>query len=222
VANELYERLLDVWTEKSPSEGAFRQTAIGARMARAKRVRIGGGKETGVPIDVFYAKSTETRVVNLIHQIDVTLGRHRAAGGFKYPEQPAPRRTAGIRAPTAAQAEPASHAGTAAVGARGTDELVPFVEAPAPAGRGRGGRGRARTRREEAPATAWRNEPAADPPVYAEGDPDAAPAASPEDEPAEDAPGAHAEAEPDAAPAASPEDDPDDDPSAASASAGAG
>lgn len=236
VANELYGRLLGVWTEKSRSEEAFRQTAIGARMARAKRVRIGGGKETGVPISVSYAKSTDTRVVNLIHQIDVTLGRHGVPGGFHYP--PAPRRTSRSQSGAVAQGPPASGSAAEAVAAQGSQAPLPSAEGALPA---RGGMEGLIMRREDAPGPAARTEPSggAPPPV------------APEDEPNEDAAalgpsgsppasgrgrrrrrtGSRPEAAPaaswwdvpdDEVPAASPDDDePDDDPPAASASAGA-
>lgn len=51
----------------------FDQTAIGARVARANQARIGGGKETGVPIRAVYPVSIETHVDNLLIQIDDSL-----------------------------------------------------------------------------------------------------------------------------------------------------
>jgi hypothetical protein len=90
VANLLYDALRRVRSARDRRRTAaqrrfeFDQTAIGARIARANQARIGGGKETGIPIRTFYAGSIDVHVDDLLTQIDESLGRF-SAEEYLYP-----------------------------------------------------------------------------------------------------------------------------------------
>ncbi|HWK88611.1 MAG TPA: hypothetical protein VNP72_01400, partial [Longimicrobium sp.] len=72
----------------------FEQTASGARVARANQARIGGGKETGVPIRAFYTGAIDTHVDDLLEQIDHSL-RDFSTEDYHYPRHdPAAREAA--------------------------------------------------------------------------------------------------------------------------------
>jgi hypothetical protein len=82
-ANFLYSRLLEQQQNRGGrDEKGFEETAQGARVARANRARIGGGKETGVPIRAFYTDAADIKVDDLLVEIDRSLRKNH----FDYPK----------------------------------------------------------------------------------------------------------------------------------------
>lgn len=93
-ANLLYDQLMKTRPNSPRRKADFEEKARGARRARLNRARVGGGKEAGMPIHAFYTDLADTKLDQLLDQIDNGL-RMSSRELFHYPERDRPARMKG-------------------------------------------------------------------------------------------------------------------------------